>query len=478
MAERVFCIDFGSALTKVALRRDPTADSALLHCSGAEYDFWIPTVVLVDRRGKEPTLEFGDRAAGRVAGGGIDVFTDFKRHLFTAPAPPTDTLALPPVEALLHSAEFADLAAKFEVSGPQVTALRQLVGAARTLIGGPGHRPVSADGQRQANAAKVAYHFFHWLRRQVLDACAKLPATGLKFEDIPVRVAVPALLPGDVSQQPGCKLLREALHRAGWPLHPELPFVSEPESNAVGVLSKASNVLARRGRIQLGEMFGKGPLITVIKGDEHHPTYRALVIDVGAYTTDVASLYVKVEGKNTVTEMGAGFVTEQKSIPVGISTLDGAVREALSEDKRQWLAGLSYREFENFQRLAYSDGKGVRAPGLGVVGGEGDRDAMQACLTDFANRIVDAVTKFCANLPPAQMQELILTGGGSNIPAVRDALIAAAQQNGNAFVKLHAPDLKRGRAGSQPVDKLDAPFARGGSALGGASIYFEREYYG
>jgi hypothetical protein len=476
MAERVFCIDFGSAFTKVALRRDPTADSALLACGGAEVDFWIPTVVLVDRRGAEPRLEFGAHAAGRATGGGIDIYTDFKKHLFAAPAPVPGKPALPPVEALLQSDDFERLAAKYEVSGAQVSALRQIAASARLLGGGPGDRVVSVEATRQANAAKVACHYFIWLRKQVLDACARLPATGLKYEDIPVRVAVPALGDGDVAQQPGCKLLREAMHRAGWPLHPEVPFVSEPESNAVGILTKGGNLLNRTGRINLGEMFSKGPLVTVLKGDPHHPTYRALVIDVGAFTTDFASLFVDTEGRTVIPAVGAGFAVQQRSVPVGVTALDTKVREALPKEKREWLANLPPREHATFQRQAYSEGKGYRAPGLGVVGGEADRDAMQSCLREFAKRVADEALKFCADLPPANMQELILTGGGSNIPTVREALLAAAQSSGSTFVKTHAPDLKRSKTGP-PVDKLGEEFTRGGSALGGASIYFEKSYY-
>ena len=52
------------------------------------------------------------------------------------------------------------------------------------------------------------------------------------------------------------------------------------------------------------------------------------------------------------------------------------------------------------------------------------------------------------------MQELILTGGGSNIPAVRDALLqAAAQLPGSAVVKTHAPGIKKAQTGT-PVDNL------------------------
>ena len=50
MADRVFAIDFGSAFTKVALRRDPGADAELLtsprEMVGAE--FCIPSVAVLD----------------------------------------------------------------------------------------------------------------------------------------------------------------------------------------------------------------------------------------------------------------------------------------------------------------------------------------------------------------------------------------------------------------------------------------------
>lgn len=478
MAERVFCVDFGSAYTKVALRRDPEADSALLPCGGGDLDFWVPTVVLVDRRGTEPKLEFGYQAAGRAAGGGIDIYANFKKDLFTAPAPASDKPRASPLDALLQSDEFAALAAKYSVSQHQVAALRTMAGSARTLVGTPGERVVSLEAHRQANAVKLVYNFFVWLRKQVLDACGRLGAPGLKFEEFPVRVAVPALTPdGNLADQPSCKLLREALHRAGWPIHTEQPFVTEPEANAVGILTQADNSLNRRRRINLGAMFNKGPLMSVLKGDVNYPTYRALVIDVGAFTTDFAALTVDTDGKPFVPETGAGFRTAKHSVAFGVSDLDARVREAVPKEKREWLERASRKEFESFQEGAYSPGRGYRVPGVGVFGGDTDGET-DACVTEFGNRLMQEIAKFCADHQPAKMQELIITGGGASIPKVRDALIAAAQACGNTFVKIHAPDLKRGRTGSGPlVDKLDDQFTRGGSAIGGASIYFERSYY-
>lgn len=474
MAERVFSIDFGSAFTKVALRRDPTADSIILFPEGAEFDAWIPTVLAMDQRTAKAKFEGGDRAADMKSGNGIHVFTKFKMELFADTEPSSDKPLLPPLDALVQSEEFAQLAARYSVLPSQVAALQSLTRTVRTLVAGPDERIVSTEAHKQANAAKVACRYFAWLRERILAACDKLDVRGLKFEDFPVRIAVPAL-GDDPIQHPGCKLLKEALRIAGWPLHPEQPLVTEPYSNAIGILTKGANVL-RRGRIQLGDMFNKGPLITVLKDPEHYPNYRALVIDAGAFTTDFAAVTI-APNADTSSDPDAGFTVVAQSVRLGSADLENLLPNVLSVEKREWLEKTSRKEFSAFQRNVFSEGKGYRVPGLGVVGGEADREAINACVNDFSKRLTEEVSKFCDTLEPVKMQELILTGGGSNIPGVRDALIAAAHNNGNTFVKLHAADLKRNKSGGPLVDKLDEHFTRGGSALGGASIYFEKHYY-
>jgi hypothetical protein len=472
MAERAFCIDFGSAYTKVALRRDPTADSELL--TWPNVDFCVPSTVVVDRRGMKPRLTFGDEAADQRAGGGIDVFRNWKRSVFLTPTGARVTQS--PLETLLESDELLQLATKFGVAHGQIAHLQQLVGAARSLVAGPGGRVISAESQQQTVAVALAAHFFHWLRQRVLEACAKLPTTGLKFEEIPVRVAVPAFAAGSDPVHPGCKLITEALGRAGWPLHPDQPVVAEPYSNAIGILTRGTNVISRSGRIHLGDMFGKGPLITVLKDPAHYPNYRALVIDIGAFTTDFAALSIAPD-PDTSSDPNAGFQIAQRSLPLGTSDLDERVRQSLPQEKAEWLEKAKWQEIATFQRNTYTEGKGYRVAGVGVIGGDADRGAVQECLVEFCKRLAEEARRFCESLEPAAMQELILTGGGSNIPTVRDALQTASRVGGKEFAKTHAPDVKRAKPGAPLVDKLDEQFTRGGSALGGASIYFEKRYY-
>src|SRR5687767_12464000 len=108
MSERVFCIDLGSAYTKVALRSAARETSDLLPCGDTAVELWAPTVVAVDWSKSEPRLDFGYKAAGIKPGGRISVFTDIKKDLFAPPT--TESPGLPPLEALLRSEEFDALA--------------------------------------------------------------------------------------------------------------------------------------------------------------------------------------------------------------------------------------------------------------------------------------------------------------------------------------------------------------------------------
>jgi hypothetical protein len=477
MAERVFCIDFGSGFTKVALRRDPGADVQLLKPGVAidDVEFCIPSTVAVDRRGAKPVAAFGPQAADLKPGGGIDVHRNWKKSVFLTPGSGKSQHS--PLEALLQSDELRELATSYGVAAGQIGYLQQLVGAARSLIAGPGGRVISAESQQQTIASALAVHFFHWLRQQVLAACNRMSGSGLKFEEIPVRIAVPAFALSDGSMpHPGCKTLTDALGKAGWPLHPDRPVVAEPYANAVGVLTKGQNVL-HRSRVHLGQMFSKGPLITVLKDPTHYPAYRALVIDVGAFTTDFAAVNLR-PNEETVDNPDVAFAVRQESLPLGVSDLDAKVIEALPGEKGEWLRDRAPAlDWEDFRRAVYSDGKGFRKAEIGVIGGSADADAIRDSLQAFAAQLTAEVTKFCDGLDAVGMQELILTGGGSFIPAVREAVLQVCQAGGRTFAKIHAPGLKRATGGSTPASKLDETLTRGGTAVGGASIYFEPEFY-
>ncbi len=475
MADRVFCIDFGSAFTKVALRTDPTADAQLVSPLGASsaVGFCVPSVVAVEwLPDKRQRFEYGVKAADMTTAGNVKVFRNWKKSIFLRPR--DDGGHHSALEALLASGELEDLATRFDVPSGQVAHLRQIVATARGMFAGPTR--LSAESQEHKDATILAYKFFKWLREQVLAACDRLPGIGLKYEAIPLRLAVPAFAHGRGAEtHPGCQVLAETIAKAGWPLHPEEPLVTEPYSNAIGVLTKGKNCVLRAGTINLGGMFANGPLMTVLKDAEHHPTYRAMVIDIGAFTTDFARVELNTEGK-TVTDPNDAFEFAQHSVPVGISDLDSLVAAALPADKAAWFRTAPGFDVEKFRQSLYSEGKAFSTNIVGKIGAGEEGHNIGEAIQTFGRQLAGAVAEFCDGRTPAAMQELILTGGGSGIPALRDALQQAAQTGGNTYVRTHAPALRK-VAGGPPVVKLDVEMARGGSALGGTSLYFEKRFY-
>ncbi len=436
--------------------------------------FCVPTVVALERPpGSQLRFEFGSRAADMTTAGDVVVYRNWKKSLFLKPR--TDGGHHSPLEAMLASGELSNLATRFDVPQAQLTYLRQLVAAARGLMAGPG-RAMSAESQEHKNATILTAHYFKWLREQVLAACDRLPAIGLKYEAIPVRIAVPAFAHGrGVETHPGCQALMEALRRAGWPLHPEQPLVTEPYSNAIGVLTKGKNHLLKAGKINLGGMFTHGPLITVMKEPKDHPSYRVMVIDIGEFTTDFGGVELNTKGE-TISDPDAAFAFSQHSVPVGVSDLDTLVAAVLPTEKANWLRQAPGFEREAFRRSVYGEGKAFSTNTVGRVGALAEGEAIREAIQTFGRQLAGAVAEFCDGRTPASMQELILTGGGSTISTVRDTLQQAAQHGGNTYVRTYAPAVRK-TAGGPPIVKLDTEMVRGGSAMGGTSIYFERSFY-
>jgi hypothetical protein len=475
MADRVFCIDFGSSYTKVALRRDPGADAGLIRTDFAavgEADFCFPSAVGVERQGNRHVAVCGPAVLSSSFAGGVHVH--WKKRVFsTEPGRPPRK---PPLDAFLESAELLEVAAKYGVTPTQVVHLQNLVANARALSAGPLAGAAEPDAQNRAFAAPLAYNYFCWLRDRVIEACGRLKLDGLDPATIPTRIAVPAFAHGkELEAHPGCQLLLGALAKAGWRMHPDRPVVSEPYSNALGVLTGGANVVSK-SRVQLSRMFGKGPLITVLSKPADYPSYRALVVDVGAFTTDFATVTLKPEGQ-TVDDPDIAFVVSQHSVPLGVTDLDARMTEYLPKEKRDWLTKTALPvEWEGFRRAVYTDSKPYRTVAVGPIGGAADADAVRAGFEVYCQQLLVEAQKFCAGLEPVKLEELILTGGGNCIPTVRDALVGATRGGGREFAKVHAPGLKKGTL-STPTHPLKEDLARGGSALGGASIYHERDYY-
>lgn len=476
MTDRVFCIDLGSGYTKVGLRTAPTESAILLTSptvAAGGVEFCIPSVVAVDTQGGGRKYEYGYDALNRRAGGQIQVFTNWKRWVFEAGR----TLPMG-LEPLLASEDFAALAGRFQVPLQQVRSLQHLVRAARGLGGAT---PLATEPREVQLAKVIAEKFFGFLRTFTLDVCRRLARPPEGVEDIPAVLAVPAFGPEDeLGVNPGVQLLTSAMTKAGWKLRTPRPVISEPLSNAVGVLTDGENAMRtvvyknkpKVRRLDLGKMFRKGPIITATKSPKHHPLYRAVVVDVGAYTTDIAVVEVPVSQIDDFEP--AAFSCRQVSVPLGMHTLDARVRSVLPTAQADYLSRLSAADEEDFRRRVYAEGVQYRTL-EGAIGGSAARPAINDVLNTFANEITDHLTGFCRGWPPSNLQELLLTGGGNNIPALRSAFETAIGTLGGA-VQVHTSG-ERAAVLTCPHRQLTNPTSRGGSALGGCSIFFEPAYW-
>jgi hypothetical protein len=481
MGERVFCIDLGSGYTKVGLRTAPDADTTLLASPtvlAGGVDFCLPTVVAVDQTSGTRQYQFGYEALDRKPGDQVRVFANWKRWAFEA----GKKLVPSGLHPLLASEEFAALAGRFQVPLAQVQGLRQLVAASHQLNGGP---PPSVEPLEVRYASVLAEKFFRFLRTFVLDACRRMETPPEDVESIPAVLTAPAFSPEtELPSHPGVKLLSAALARAGWPVRTHSPVVSEPFSNAVGVLTGGVNALKTTRaktktpvtRMDLGRMFKKGPILTAVNDGTHYPLYRALVVDVGAYTTDVAVVELPTAEMDDFTP--AAVRVRQTSVPLGVHEIDDRVRAVLPPRQAEYLLGqMSSADWEDFRQTVY-DGKSEKPFRTleGSIGGKKDGPAVRAVLEGFGREVAGSVVGFCGELPPANMQELILTGGGNGIPAVRAAVEAAVALPGSPIVRVLSPTRKTAVAGAN-ARHLDERASRGGSALGGCSIFFESQYW-
>ena len=198
-SECVFCIDFGSAFTKVALRRSPGKPSELIEYSREqvtqeEINFLVPTLVVEDLRRPEAKYICGAAAVDLKPEAKIVVHRNWKGKLFTEPLQLAAKPAAPaisksdPLIKLLGSSRFLKLAADMNVSSDRIKALHQLVAAAYLLPVTPA--PTAAPPSWNPVVA-VAVRFFTHLRELALKSCERLRVPDA--DAIPCRIAVPAL---------------------------------------------------------------------------------------------------------------------------------------------------------------------------------------------------------------------------------------------------------------------------------------------
>lgn len=450
-------IDFGSAYTKVAIRRHLNQPSQLVIEDSLVQDpqrFCIPTLAAADERAGKTRWAFGPDAMQIVQGDGIRVYRNWKSHLFTAPGRLQGKLPTTAQRSEIRVASRRTSETAWASSPVEHTALE---------------------------IKAVTLRYFSWLRKFLEGPCSSLGITDLSL--VPVRLCVPAF--GMSEREEGNyssaeELLLHVLSEAGWNPADERPIVTEPQSNAVGIYTQGANATwtpsGPRGRkyIHFQQMFGFGGYLPALRtrsllhGEQNH---CVLVVDVGAFTTDLAFLDFDLDQEEKPP------CIQYESQALGVQRLDLSVLEALPTAKATKVKRLDTRRWEELKRSLYVDQAPYRLEGA-TVGAGTEGSAIQKLVHDFAEQITEFINDFLRQNQITQLQEVILTGGGNMIPEICSLLMEGLLKRGLDTRLVHSPigDVN-GNSARFFHRAIDARFVRGASGIGGASVYFERRYW-
>jgi len=433
-------IDLGSAYTKLAIRRDWHDESQLLRdlpLATPEVDFCVPSVVTrVEGSGGTEWLT-GAEAAARPPGEGVTIYRYWKARLFSE-----------------HPEEQA----------------------AHDSLGRPG------EGHDLDDYDEVAVEFFRGLK----ESLARQPF-GLDLAVTPVRVCIPKL----ESYEGAEERIAGILERAGVRPARGRATVYEPESNAAGVLTRGRNAtwfpprvsfMPSPGRsLQLREMLEPEGLLQALR--RISGTFGVLVIDIGGFTTDFG--YVEFDTSFATDDWQRPEIV-QSSYELGIRELDHEIFAALGPEAQAAVEALSSSEWDAYKARLYR-GEPVTLPGPAgsvTIGGGGDMAPIRAAMEEFAGRVTRARDHFRDRFVRGPINAQTLTGGGAMIPPIRESLARAlSAEEGIQVSDLLDPEEPRRTlsARDRHVDEnalreragRNLELVRGGSAIGGASVFFE-----
>jgi hypothetical protein len=442
---RILTVDFGSSYTKIAMRISPGSSAALVNdlpLGSPGLQFCIPsTVARISSQGTDKWL-LGHAAASTVEGPGAKVFQNWKADVFGE---------------LAH--------------GP----------------GGPARR---SDELRE-----VALRFFAGIRH----ALARHPQ-GQDMESVPIRVCVPSMQ----DDHGALGWLRRVLADVGWRVAEGRDFVFEPEANALGTLTRGRNRIWTPPMATGVPHYGPVPHLASMldtwfrnveaaglagDGTGYGSQFRFLAVDVGAFTTDFG--LVTFDTSFTSDTPNKPKII-QASVALGVKELDSAVVEVLSRQSRAAIEGRSISERDQLKGLLYHsepaeaiwEGRRVR------IGAGAEGEAIQEQIKTFGQRVWAAFQDFVRAECVGGLEAAVLSGGGMMIPALRDEIVRkldARKPDGSKRVGRIFDLMDRGQAEKQLDERGEPPttravdawlrqgreLMRGGSALGGCSVFFE-----
>ena len=290
------------------------------------------------------------------------------------------------------------------------------------------------DGSDElSDAMKAATGFLRWLRSGLEK---EVPGLLSKAH---TSVCVPKFSTGST----GLRRLAQAFESAGW-MDRNLLRIYEPEANLIGLTANGRNRV-RASRIdkpepRLDYMFPETSRLFQAARDQavnNAPSVKTCVIDIGAYTTDIAVCAVG-------TQLTLSY---QESHDHGISKLDDHLCR-LIERRGGRMEEIKTSEFELLKKDAYALRPFTLAQAGGlIIAGEQLESSIEAFAADLWSKIAAHVQG---------VRWAVLTGGGSLIRRLRERMVQFLREAGLEDIRRYFQDIDQ----------------RTATAHGGCSAYF------
>lgn len=438
----VLAIDFGSAYTKIGLRTAWNTDSVLLRdmpLAPRDATFCIPSVVARVESQRRREWLIGVAGANQLPGEGVKLYQNWKTGLF------------------------ADKPA------------------------GGGDASATAADSGKGEYVEVAVQFFRVLREDLQRMRFEHDVTAL-----PVRICIPKLADGDASS----RVILAILEEAGWRPAEGRSTLYEPESNALGILSRGRNATwippvrdfkpAPERSVNLPRMLEPrlAQAFRAVLNPKMRDYYGVLVTDIGAFTTDFG--YVRFDSSFRTDDWNIPVITQQ-SYELGVRELDRAVVQRLSPLAQEAIERTRPGDWETLKNSVYrGEVVALRNPKGGVLRiGEGiEALKIRNAITAFADEVWRARRRFLSANQCGSIDAETLTGGGAMIPLVRELLTQRMRAESASWIHdlldeeepRSAIPSRDGHVDERAVEaraRQNRELVRGGSAIGACSVFFE-----
>lgn len=262
--------------------------------------------------------------------------------------------------------------------------------------------------------------------------------------------------------------------------------MAEPTANAIGVFGEGRNVVwqpsgSRTLQPHWEQTFSQSPFFEAIQRRLWTPFTRplhwVLIADLGGYTLDFAMV-----GFDLGTLDLPGGVHRGKrrlathSAPLGVAALDRRIAGVLDGQAQGAFAdavgSINQQRLEALHRTVYQRDMAYRTAHAVLNEDPTERARIRACVDTFAADVANVVQHFIEVEQYQRVDDLILTGGGMNIPAVRDAVRDRLADIGR-FKHAYVPAEQQEALDDNRYTRLTRKLVRGATALGGSSLYFD-----